>query len=163
MWLNVAKGKGELWSLGTKVLRKIAVSNYHNKGDPLSMILYLYYNPDLLDVMSSCHQSAVTYVNHANLYAEGSTYEEAYEHLNDMLLKQNSTKEWMVLHKSKFKNPNLQSSVSQGGEYLIHCNPVKLCQNPALTSSTRECISNCNIITNSWECALIKSYTGIYM
>lgn len=45
----------------------------------------------------------MTYVNDANLYMEGSTYEEAYEHLNDMLLKQNGAKEWTMLHNSKFE------------------------------------------------------------
>lgn len=81
----------------------VDIDNGIGQGDPLSMILYLYYNADLLDVVSSRHQSAVTYVDDANLYAEGNSYDKAYKNLNEMLLKQHSAREWTVTHNSRFE------------------------------------------------------------
>lgn len=67
------------------------------------MILYLYYNADLLDVATSKNQLVVSYVDDANLYAEGDTYEEAYNSISDMLTKQGGAGEWAISHNSKFE------------------------------------------------------------
>ena len=63
----------------------ILINNGMGQGDPLSMILYLFYNADLVDVVSEKGQAAVAFVDDANLYAEGNIYEEAYDSLCEML------------------------------------------------------------------------------
>jgi hypothetical protein len=81
----------------------VPIDNGIGQGDPISMILYLYYNADLVDVATAKGQSAVAFVDDANLYAEGDTYEEAYNSLSDMLLKPGGAKEWTQTHHSKFE------------------------------------------------------------
>lgn len=81
----------------------VNIDNGIGQGDPLSMILYLFYNADLLDVVTSKSQTAVAYVDDANLYVEGKTYEEAYKSLGDMLLKQGGARDWTHLHNSRFE------------------------------------------------------------
>jgi ribonuclease HI len=85
----------------------VPIDNGIGQGDPISMILYLYYNADLVDVASAKGQSAVAFVDDANLYAEGNTYEEAYKSLSDMLLKPGGAKEWTQTHHSKFEKTKL--------------------------------------------------------
>ena len=45
------------------------------------MTLYLYYNADLLDISTSKNQVTVTFLDDANIYAKGNTFEEAYDSL----------------------------------------------------------------------------------
>lgn len=72
------------------------IDNGIGQGDPLSMILHLFYNADLLDTTTSRDQSAVTFVDDANLYAEGNTFEEAYSSLDTMLTKQGGVRVWTI-------------------------------------------------------------------
>jgi Reverse transcriptase (RNA-dependent DNA polymerase) len=81
----------------------VKINNGIGQGDPLSMILYLFYNADLLDVPTRKGQTAVAFVDDANLYAEGDTYEEVYQSLQEMLMKFNGAKEWTQTHHSRFK------------------------------------------------------------
>ena len=71
----------------------VPIDNGIGQGDPLSMILYLFYNADLLEVATGEGQAAVAYVDDTNLYAEGDTYEEAYRSIREMLLKEGGAKE----------------------------------------------------------------------
>jgi len=74
------------------------------EGDPLSMIIYLYYHANLLDIAASKNQDAMNFVDDVNIYAEGNTFEEAYDSLRDMLLKINGAEDkvcWSVLLKDK--------------------------------------------------------------
>ena len=82
---------------------QIPINNGIGQGDPLSMILYLFYNADLVDVVSGKGQAAVAFVDDANLYVEGNNYEEAYDSLCEMLLKTGGAKEWTEMHHSRFK------------------------------------------------------------
>lgn len=61
----------------------VTIENGIRQGDPLSMILYLYYNTNLLDTATLKNQTAVTFVDNANLYMEGNTYEEVYSSINE--------------------------------------------------------------------------------
>jgi Reverse transcriptase (RNA-dependent DNA polymerase) len=94
----------------------VSINNGIGQGDPLSMILYLFYNTDLIEVASSKGQMAIAYVDDANLYAEGDTFEEAYDSISDMLTKQGGTCEWTQNHNSRFEkttpNKNWLSSVA---------------------------------------------------
>ena len=65
----------------------VEIDNGIGQGDPLSMILYLYYNADILDIPTRRGQATVAFIDDANLYAEGDTYKEEYDSLREMLLK----------------------------------------------------------------------------
>jgi len=62
------------------------VNNGIMQGDPLSMILYLFYNADLIDGARK-GELKIAYVDDVNYYAEGANFEEAYATLNDMMLR----------------------------------------------------------------------------
>jgi hypothetical protein len=81
----------------------ISIDNGIGQGDPLSMILYLFYNADLIDIASEKGQAAVAFVDDANLFAEGDTYDEAYDSLKRMLLKPGGAKDWTEAHHSRFE------------------------------------------------------------
>ena len=48
------------------------------------MILYLFYNSDLLEDVGKM-ETKVGYVNDVNFFAEGPTFDEAYAKLSDMV------------------------------------------------------------------------------
>lgn len=56
-----------------------------------------------IDNATSKNQTAVTFVDDANLYAKGDTYEEAYNSISNMLLKQGGARDWTTTHNSRFE------------------------------------------------------------
>ena len=62
----------------------INIDNGIVQGDPLSMILYLFYNSDLLEDMGKLEMK-VGYVDDVNFFAEGPTFDAAYVKLSDMV------------------------------------------------------------------------------
>jgi len=73
------------------------------QGDPLSMILYLYYNTDLLDIASSKQEMCLGYVDNMALVAVGSSCEETHQMLKDMMTRPGGAYESSDSHNSKFK------------------------------------------------------------
>ena len=53
-------------------------------SDPLSMLLYLFYNADLIASLKK-EEAMITYVDDASYYAEGTNFEEAYDRLRNMM------------------------------------------------------------------------------
>src|SRR3979490_1489922 len=51
------------------------------QGDPLSMLLYLFYNADLLDIPASRNEAALGYVDDTMLYAEGDNLQDTNDTL----------------------------------------------------------------------------------
>src|SRR6266481_1308585 len=76
------------------------------QGDPLSMILYLFYNADLLSDTNK-GEAKVAYVDDANFYAEGSDFEEAYGRLGDMMMRTGGGQAWSEEHNSRFEMSKL--------------------------------------------------------
>ena len=52
----------------------IAIDNGIRQGDLLSIVLYQYYNADLLDIPSSKDEEAVAYVNNTFMMATGTNF-----------------------------------------------------------------------------------------
>ena len=84
----------------------MGVSNGIVQGDPLSMILYLFYNADLIDDVKK-GELKITYVDDVNFYAEGADFEEAYAKLCDMMSREGGGWEWSQQHNSQFEMPKL--------------------------------------------------------
>ena len=81
----------------------INIDNGIGQGDPLSMILYQFYNADLLDVPSSPSELAAAYVDDAILVATAKTFEDTHSMLVDMMTRKNGALEWARDHNSKFE------------------------------------------------------------
>ncbi|KAF8989449.1 hypothetical protein BDQ17DRAFT_1256864, partial [Cyathus striatus] len=59
------------------VLELVELWNRIGQGDPLSIICYILYNADLLDIPRYPYEDALGYVDDSNLLAEGNMLEES--------------------------------------------------------------------------------------
>ncbi|TFY75555.1 hypothetical protein EWM64_g8458, partial [Hericium alpestre] len=83
----------------------IAIANGIGQGDPMSMILYLYYDADILDILQnhSCSERAMAFVDDSVLIAIGSNFEATHQTLRDMMTQPGGAIEWSVAHNSHFE------------------------------------------------------------
>jgi hypothetical protein len=61
------------------------LENGIGQGDPLSMIVYLYYNADILEVPKRRNELAVAYVDDTAFFAEGPTFDDTHATLKRMM------------------------------------------------------------------------------
>lgn len=85
----------------------IHINNGIDQGNPPSMVEYLYYNADLLDIPKNRNEDAIAFVDDANLIATAKTLEEAYDMLEDMMTRQGGGIEWASKHNSRFSIPKM--------------------------------------------------------
>ena len=88
------------------MVRKSTIHDSIVQGNPLSMILYLFYNADLIDNAKK-GEAKIAYVDDANCYAEGSSFEEAYDKLHDMMSREGGGQDWSQWHNSWFEASKL--------------------------------------------------------
>ena len=84
-------------------LDQIPLLNGIGQGDPLSMISYLFYNADILDIPNSQNELAVTFVDDTAFFAEGATFADTHIKLRDMMNRNGGVFEWSANHNSRFK------------------------------------------------------------
>ena len=78
--------------------KNIDIDNGIGQGDPLSMVLYQYYNADLLDVPNSLSELAAAYVDDTILIATAKTFEDTHKILVDMMMRENGAIQWCHDH-----------------------------------------------------------------
>ena len=82
----------------------ISVTNRIGQGDPLSMLLYILYNADLLELPDDpTTEDAVGYVDDIALLTIGADLEETTQKLKDMMTKQDGGIHWSTEHNSRFE------------------------------------------------------------
>jgi hypothetical protein len=81
----------------------IHIGNSIGQGDPLSMVLYQYYNADLLDIPINNNELAMAYVDDAILIAIGADFMDTHEILTDMMTRKGGAIEWSNDHNSRFE------------------------------------------------------------
>ncbi len=86
---------------------QISIDNGIGQGDPLSMILYLYYNADLLEILNSPCESAAAYVDDTILIASAKTFEETHQLIMTMMTREGGAIEWAKAHNSSFEPTKL--------------------------------------------------------
>jgi ribonuclease HI len=80
------------------------ISNGIGQGDPLSMILYIIYNADLLEIPGDeTKEDAIGYVDDIALIAVGDNFEETTNRLKSMMEKEDGGLQWSMLHNSQFE------------------------------------------------------------
>ena len=72
----------------------VNVDNGIVQGNPLSMLLYLFYNADLI-ASPQKEEAMIAYVDNASYYVEGSNFEEAYGKLRDMMYRDQGGYDWL--------------------------------------------------------------------
>ena len=78
----------------------IQIDNGIGQGDPLSMVLYQFYNADLLDIPSSKDEDAMAFVDDSLMLAIADSFEEAHAKLADMMGREGGVAEWSNTHNS---------------------------------------------------------------
>ena len=81
----------------------IDIDNGIGQGDPLSMVLYQFYNADLLDIPSTPSKVAAAYVDDTILVATAKTFEDTHQVLADMMTREKGALHWAKEHNSKFE------------------------------------------------------------
>ena len=81
----------------------VSITNGIGQGDPLSMILYIIYNSDLVDVARGKDELALAFVDDTAFLAIGKTFDETHRTLNDMLERAGGGYQWSADHNSRFE------------------------------------------------------------
>ena len=63
----------------------IPITNSIGQGNPFSMILYIIYNSDLVEVPKDKNKAALTFVDDTTLLAIGKTFDDTHATLHNML------------------------------------------------------------------------------
>jgi len=79
------------------------IDNGIGQGCPLSMIIYILYNADLLIILEDKDEDAIGYVDDAILIAIGNTFQETVEKLKEMMEREGGGFEWSSEHNSRFE------------------------------------------------------------
>ena len=80
----------------------VNVDNGIVQGNPPSMLLYLFYNADLI-ASSQKEEAMIAYIDDASYYVEGLNFEEAYSKLQDMMHRGQGSYNWSKQHNSCFE------------------------------------------------------------
>ncbi|OJA12244.1 hypothetical protein AZE42_13638 [Rhizopogon vesiculosus] len=87
----------------------IPIVNGIGQGDPLSMILYIIYSSDLIDIATNRHgrgalrELTLAFVDDTALIAIGPDFESTHATLEDMLERPGGAYEWSRAHNSRFE------------------------------------------------------------
>lgn len=87
----------------------IPINNGIGQGDPLSMILYVIYSSDLVDIAKARHRRStlkeltLAFVDNTAFIAIGKNFDETHAILADMLERPGGGYDWSRQHNSKFE------------------------------------------------------------
>jgi ribonuclease HI len=85
----------------------IQIDNGIGQGDPLSMVIYQFYNADLLDIPTEEGEAAIAYVDDTLLLATANNFHEAHDKLEDMMKRVGGAAEWSRIHNSPLEYSKL--------------------------------------------------------
>jgi Reverse transcriptase (RNA-dependent DNA polymerase) len=85
----------------------ITIDNRIGQGDPLSMILYQFYNADLLDIPRDISEDALAYVDDTILVATAESFHEVHSKLESMMSREGGVSEWSKMHNSPLEYSKL--------------------------------------------------------
>ena len=89
------------------ISKPIHINNGIGQGDLLSMVLYQYYNADLLDIPEASSESAIAYVDDALILATAKNFEDTYHILYAMMTKDEDVYDWSKTHNSPLEHSKL--------------------------------------------------------
>ena len=85
----------------------IPINNGIGQGDPLSMVLYQYYNADLLDIPNGADEDAEAYVDDAFMLAADVDFTSAHRKLVRMVCDEGGVESWSKTHSSPLEYSKL--------------------------------------------------------
>ena len=78
----------------------INIDNRIGQGDLLSMVLYQYYNADILNIPTQPKESAIAYVDNALIMALAKNFMLTHKILANMMTREGGVNEWSMNHNS---------------------------------------------------------------
>jgi len=86
------------------VSESINITNGIGQGDPISMLLYIIYNADLLEIPDNeLKEDAIGYVDDIAIMAIGEDFEESTNRLEEIMTKEDGGIQWSKEHNSRFE------------------------------------------------------------
>ncbi len=85
----------------------IEIDNRIGQGDPLSMVMYQFYNADLVDIPSSKSEDTLAYVNNTILLTTADTFNKAHKKLYSIMTRQRGVADWSKTYNSPLKYSKL--------------------------------------------------------
>ena len=85
----------------------INIDNGIGEGNLLLMVLYQFYNADLIEIPKAKGESAMAYVNDSMMIMMASTFPEMHHMLMDMMERVGGVAEWLLTHNSPLKYSKL--------------------------------------------------------
>jgi len=85
----------------------LAIDNGIGQGDPLSMVLYQFYNADLLDIPSGKSEDTLAYIDDTIMVAMAESFTEAHEILANMMSREGGVSDWSKTHNSPLEYTKL--------------------------------------------------------
>jgi ribonuclease HI/exonuclease III len=79
------------------------IENGIGQGDPLSMLLYLFYSGDLVDIPRGKKEDSIAFVDDVTFIAIAPTFEETHEILKNMMTREEGAYTWAKRHNSRFE------------------------------------------------------------
>src|SRR5258708_34095450 len=76
----------------------IQIDNRIGQGDPLSMVLYQFYNADILAIPPQSEESAIAYIDDALILAIAPNFERMHHILSDNMNRQEGISEAPLCH-----------------------------------------------------------------
>jgi hypothetical protein len=86
--------------------KPMEVDNRIGQGNPLLMVLYQFYNADLLDIPTRKNEEALAYVDDTILVASAENFEDAHTILVDMMCRKGGVMDWSIMHNSPLDAQN---------------------------------------------------------
>jgi ribonuclease HI/exonuclease III len=79
------------------------IENGIGQGDPLSMLLYLFYSGDLVDIPIGKKEDSIAFVDDVTLIAIAPTFDETHNILKNMMTREGGAYFWAKKHNSRFE------------------------------------------------------------
>jgi ribonuclease HI len=99
------------------VSEPIQIDNGIGQGDPISMLVYLYYNADMLDIAESEDESLAAFVDDTLAAVAGDSFEDTTRGLQHIMDREGGGFEWGDNHNSNFEIDKLA---------VMHCTTKRL-------------------------------------
>jgi hypothetical protein len=81
----------------------LTIDNGIGQGDPLSMVMYQFYNANLLDILKDANKNAMAYVDDTLMLAIADTFKDAHLKLANIMSKRGGIDEWSLTHNSRLE------------------------------------------------------------
>jgi hypothetical protein len=114
---NLLDGRSTCLRFDDYTSEPIQIDNGIGQGDPLSMIAFLFYNADLLDIAELQNESALAFVDDSLVAIEGDDFEDTTSGIQHIMNREDGGFEWGKEHNSSFEIDKLA---------VMHCTNKRL-------------------------------------